>query len=112
MIIFLIIALLIAVLAIVFALQNTGSVAVSFLVWQFQGSLALVLILAFLAGIVTIFFALLPNLIRYRLRASREGRQKETLEETLSEHRQKVESLQKELEQATKSEPDNSTDNS
>ena len=112
MIIFLIIALLIAVIAIVFALQNTGSVAVSFLVWHFQGSLALVLILAFIAGIVTIFFALMPSLIRYRLRASRQGKQKEILEETLSEHRQKVESLQKELEQATITEQDDSADDS
>jgi putative membrane protein len=112
MVIFLIIALLIAILAIVFALQNTGGVAVTFLVWQFQGSLALVLILALLAGVVVCFFALMPMLIRSRLRASSERKGRATLEETLAEHSQKVESLQKELEEATKTEQEDSSSES
>jgi putative membrane protein len=112
MVIFLIFALLIAILAIVFALQNTGSVAVTFLVWQFHGSLALVLILALLAGMVICFFALIPILIRSRLRASSERKERATLEETLAEHSQRVESLQKELDEATKIGQDSSSSES
>ncbi len=43
-------ALLVALAAVVFALQNPTLVVVKFAIWQFQGSLALVLLLTFALG--------------------------------------------------------------
>jgi putative membrane protein len=97
MIILLIIALLIAILAIVFALQNTAAVTITFLVWTFQGSLALVMILALVAGVLLAFFALLPSSIRLRLRASSHKRDKSDLERSLESCQQEVESLRQQL---------------
>lgn len=106
MVILLIIALLIAILAIVFALQNTAAVTITFLVWTFQGSLALVMILALVAGVLIAFFALLPSSIRLRLRASSHKRDKSDLESSLEVCRQEVESLRKRLEESKESPPE------
>lgn len=63
--IFLFIAAFIAVLAVIFALQNAVPITVSFLFWQVKSSLALVLIMAFIAGLITSFlFNFLTHLKR------------------------------------------------
>ncbi|MGB5872674.1 MAG: LapA family protein, partial [Bacteroidota bacterium] len=59
--IFLLVSLLIAALAVVFALQNTEMITVNFLFWSFQGSLALVLLTALATGAVASSFASLPS---------------------------------------------------
>lgn len=66
MILFIIAAMLIALLAVVFALQNTATVTVGFLVWTLSGSQALVLLAALFAGVAICFFALLPSWVRHR----------------------------------------------
>jgi len=48
--IFLFFALIISLLAVIFAVQNTAPVTVSFAIWKFPGSLALVLLAALAAG--------------------------------------------------------------
>lgn len=53
--IFLFIAAFIAVLAVIFALQNAIPITVSFLIWKVESSLALILIIAFIAGLITSF---------------------------------------------------------
>ena len=50
--IFIVLALLIAIVAVVFAVQNTAMITVSFLVWSFEGSLALVLLATLLVGVL------------------------------------------------------------
>ena len=60
--VYLFIAAFIAVLAVIFALQNAVPITVSFLFWQVNSSLALVLIIAFIAGLITSF---LFNLITH-----------------------------------------------
>ncbi len=62
--IFIIIALLIAVVAVVFALQNTAAVTVTFLFWSIHGSLALVLLLTLLTGVLISVLVSLPGLVR------------------------------------------------
>lgn len=64
MIVLLIVALLFAVLAIIFAVQNAAPVTVTFLLWQFQGSLALILLLTFVLGVVVAMLAALPGMVR------------------------------------------------
>jgi len=64
--IFLFLALIIAVLAVFFALQNSDPVTVKFAVWEFNSSLAFVLLLALLAGALISFFFSLPSNVRAR----------------------------------------------
>ncbi len=52
MFIFLIIGLLLGALVIIFAVQNIATVAVVFLTWRFEGSLALIVVLAIATGMV------------------------------------------------------------
>lgn len=62
---FLIIGLFVGAFVIIFALQNIATVSVVFLVWQFNGSLALILVLAVFAGMI-ISWALSLQGISYR----------------------------------------------
>ena len=64
---FLYIALLITLALAVLAYQNMAAVTVVFYAWDFTGTLASVLALAFTAGIITGILILLPG----RLRAAR-----------------------------------------
>jgi putative membrane protein len=64
--IFLFFALIIAVLAVFFALQNSDPATVKFAVWEFNSSLAFVLLLAILAGALISFFFSLPSNMRAR----------------------------------------------
>ena len=52
---FLIAALGLAILTVIFSLQNPIPVGVTFLVWKFEGSLALVLMLTFTLGVFSKF---------------------------------------------------------
>lgn len=77
--IYLLIAALIAVLAVIFALQNAVPITVSFLLWQVNSSLALILIVAFIAGVITSFlFNFLSHLRKNRKLISLEKPVKET----------------------------------
>ena len=71
--VFVLASLVIAILAVIFALQNNAPTTVSFLAWKFHGSLALTILLATAAGSLISFFASLPTLLRmkWHLRAHR-----------------------------------------
>lgn len=89
--IFLLIAALIAVFAVIFALQNAVPITVSFLFWQVESSLALILIMAFIAGVVTsLLFNMLSIIKKFRA-ANPKGKQvKETKKEvTLDQEKAK-----------------------
>lgn len=64
MIIFLIIGILAGAVTVIFALQNIIPITVTFFAWQMTGSLALVLILAVIAGLIISTFFALPGIIR------------------------------------------------
>lgn len=66
MIYYAILGLVAVILFIVFAFQNTINVWVYFLAWRYQGSLALVLIIAFLLGISASLLISIPLLFRKR----------------------------------------------
>lgn len=76
--IFLLVSLLIAAVAVVFALQNTEMITVHFLFWNFQGSLALILLTALATGAVASSFASLPSLFKANWTI---GSQKKSIEE-------------------------------
>ena len=91
MLIFVILALLILMFAVIFALQNTVNVTVVFLFWQLHGSLALVLLVALGAGMLISFLAYLPSLLRGQWSMRKLRKQTTELESNLAEHKQRLE---------------------
>lgn len=61
---FLIVALGLAILTVVFALQNTVPVVVTFLIWKFEGSLAMVLMLTFALGVLVSSLVSIPAIVK------------------------------------------------
>jgi uncharacterized integral membrane protein len=75
----LILSLLLAVLAVVFALQNPGYTDVNVGAWQIHGSTALVLMVTFGLGVLVGILATLPGVIRHRRRVKGLEREKTQL---------------------------------
>lgn len=98
--IFLFISLAVAAIAVLFALQNTTVVEINFLFWSFEGSLALVLLIALGLGILVSFFASLPSLIRSNMTARNQGKRISDLEGQLSEQKALLEGEQTRLAEA------------
>ena len=69
----LIISLAMAILAVVFALQNNAPIALNFLTRSFQSSLAVVILVAVAAGVLASYLAALPGMIKlkWHLRSAR-----------------------------------------
>jgi uncharacterized integral membrane protein len=82
---FLIFALVIAVLAVIFALQNAMPIAVSFFAWRYEGSLALVLLLTLGLGVIISLLVSVPTMIRKRIIISSQKKTIEDLEKSLEE---------------------------
>ncbi|WP_414574589.1 LapA family protein [Anabaena sp. CCY 9402-a] len=59
-----VLALLIAIFAVIFALQNSSPILVQFLGWQTEESMALVLLLTFTFGVLFGLLVSLPTLIK------------------------------------------------
>lgn len=74
------IALLVAFIAVVFALQNTMSVTVIFLWWHFDTSLALALLIALIMGALVIALISISTTFRNRWLIKRQQRRIEELE--------------------------------
>lgn len=97
---FVISALVIAFLAILFALQNTNLVTIQFFIWEYRQSLALVLLGTLALGIVIGLLVSVPAILRRSHRASRMRKQADSLttlveakESAISTEAQKVEAL-------------------
>lgn len=65
--IFIAIALILALLVTVFAVQNNQPIAINFLFWSIEGSLALVLMITLVLGIVVGVLLMAPGSIRSRI---------------------------------------------
>lgn len=93
--VYLIFALVISVIAVVFALQNTMVITISFLAWKVTGSLSLVLLVTLAIGAVIGLLALAPSTIKNTLVVSGHRKRIGALEKELDEHKTKVAELQK-----------------
>ena len=82
---FLIIALFIAISAVIFALQNSVPVTVSFLIWKFESSLALVLLISLGLGVLVSFLLSIPTMIKRNLAISNYKKRIQELEENIQE---------------------------
>ncbi|HZR68896.1 MAG TPA: LapA family protein [Burkholderiales bacterium] len=70
-----IIAIAIAIAAVAFALQNNVPVTVTFLVWRFDSSLAMVLLLALAIGAIVMALVTAPGAMRARWTLSRQRKE-------------------------------------
>ncbi len=86
----LILALIIAVIAVIFALQNTAAVSVSFFIWQFEQSLALVLLLAAFLGVIIGLLTILPSSIRTRWQLAARNKKISSLEKEIEDLKDKL----------------------
>lgn len=89
----LIIGIVFAIGAVMFAMQNITMVTVTLGFWNFEGSLALVLLVAMGLGALIAGLVSSPAMIRRQWAAAQLGRQ-------LAEEKRRSEALRKELEQA------------
>jgi putative membrane protein len=92
--IFLVAALLIAIVAVIFALQNTAAVVISFLAWQTEGSLALVLLITLLFGVLISLLVSVPTVIRRSRTIASQKKRIQKLESTLEEREKKIQELE------------------
>jgi putative membrane protein len=94
----LIFGILFAIGAVLFALQNIAAVTVTLAAWSFQGSLALVLLVAIGLGVVIAGLLSSPTVIRGRWTVARLTRQVAELERKLAASEKQVVQLGAELE--------------
>jgi uncharacterized integral membrane protein len=88
-IVYLILALVIAILAVIFALQNSMTVTISFLVWEVTASLSLVILITLGIGILIGLLVLAPSAIKSSFAASSNRKRIGALEKELDEHKAK-----------------------
>ena len=88
--IFLFFALLIALVAILFAAQNNQTTTVTLAFWKFDSSLALLLGIALVAGAMMSFFFSLPANIRARWTIRQQRKRMGELESSLTESQNKA----------------------
>ena len=95
--IFLFFALIIAVVAVFFALQNNDPANVKFAVWEFNSSLAFVLLLALLAGALISFLFSLPSNLRARWTIRQQRKKLNENETSLAQVKAKLEETENKM---------------
>lgn len=93
MILSLILGFLLGAAALLFALQNTAVVALSFLGWQFESSLALLILMAFAAGIIVSLLVSIPSAVKDSFRIMSLKKENRKLADALTECRQTQETV-------------------
>jgi len=73
-------ALILALLVTIFAVQNNADTTVKFLAWSVRGSAALVLMITLTVGIIVGLLLMIPGSARNRLKVSELNRQVKSLE--------------------------------
>lgn len=90
MLFFLLVGAILGALSVIFVLQNIVPITVTFLAWQIEGSLAVILFLAMMAGAIVTLLVLLPGLIRDEWRYAQLRKEKEKVEDELSTTRKVI----------------------
>ncbi|MCM1982512.1 LapA family protein [Lyngbya confervoides] len=86
----LIVALIIALLTLIFAYQNAALVVVSLGTWQFQASLAAIALLTLFLGFVMGLLVSLPAIMRRGWKSSRRKQTIQELEQALDRQQQTI----------------------
>jgi uncharacterized integral membrane protein len=77
-----IIGILVALASVLFAMQNSTPVTVVFLVWRFDGSLAMIILVSIALGALAVALVSMPAALRARWTISRQRRDIEALKES------------------------------
>jgi uncharacterized integral membrane protein len=91
--ILIILAVLLALLVTIFAVQNITLTAIQFLFWNVTGSLALILMVTFSVGILIGLMIMIPGAVRGRLQSADFRRTIKSLESRLSEAHRSIETI-------------------
>ncbi|MGO9014753.1 MAG: lipopolysaccharide assembly LapA domain-containing protein [Dissulfurispiraceae bacterium] len=81
---FIVLALLITIAIVLFASQNSAIVTVSFLSFHYNGSLALILVIVFTAGLLAGILISVPSLLRKNAFIREQKRRVKQLEESIT----------------------------
>ena len=95
----LIFSLVIALLAILFAIQNTTVTPIRFLFWETEGSLALVLFIALVAGALISYLATAPGQIKQRRTISSQRKRITEVEGQLTSTQEELQGSKEQLQQ-------------
>ncbi len=95
--ILLIFSFIIAFVAIIFAIQNTAITPIRFLVWQSEGSLALILFIALVAGALISYLATTPTQIKQRMTISNQRKRITKVEGQLTSTQEDLQQAQGQL---------------
>jgi len=96
--IFLVLALIIALIAVVFTIQNAALVTVTFLVWDLNHSLAFVVLLAILAGVLISQFVAMPTRLKRKVEITNQTKKIKEMETELMSSKVRMEALKQEVE--------------
>lgn len=96
--VFLVFALLIALVAVVFAVQNTTMVTISFLVWNFNHSLAVIILITIFTGVLISILMSAPGWIKNRLTLANLRKKNKELQTKFTKEQEKYQAAQQELE--------------
>ena len=88
MLIFFILGLLLGAVAVIFALQNTTIATVTFFSWQITSSMAIILLLSIISGILICLLILLPGSIQTALQFRALRKKTAKLEEELRKQKE------------------------
>jgi len=98
---FLILGIVFAIGAVTFALQNSVAVTVAFAFWHYDGSLAVVLLVALALGALIAGLVSTPSVIKGQWAGARLRRQVASLEDDKASLERRVRELESELPQKT-----------
>lgn len=83
-----------AIVGVAFAMQNNVPVTVNFLLWRFDSSLAMVLLLALAFGAIIVALLTTPATLRWQWQLARQKRRIEELERTGEDQRGRIAELE------------------
>lgn len=106
----LILALVMAIIMVFFALENPVMVTVSFFGYALQGSLALIIMVAMGIGVLIGLLVMIPGRIKSGLSNARNRKKIGTLETSLEEHKTKLSAMEKLVKSASPPEFEDSED--
>ena len=93
--IFVIAALIVAILAAIFALQNAASVTLTLYFWSIHSSLTLALLVALVAGVLISLLLYLPGSIRSKMALSSQQKKLTAVENERDTYQKKSEEAEK-----------------
>jgi len=88
-----------AFLAILFAIQNTTVTSIRFLIWETEGSLALVLFIALVAGALISYLATAPGQIKQKMTISSQRKRITEVEGQLTSTQEELQGTKVQLQQ-------------